>query len=56
VKQFEMTTGLNDSPKFIQALTEIVQGALAQDAAAPVPVRTRGRKLAAPQYAAAAGD
>jgi protoporphyrin/coproporphyrin ferrochelatase len=56
VKQFEMTAGLNDSPKFIQALTEIVQGALAQDAAAPVPVRTRRRKLAAPQYAAAAGD
>jgi ferrochelatase len=56
ITQFEMTGGLNDSPKFIQALTEIVQQALTQELSAAVPIRTRGRKLAAPQYAAAAGD
>ncbi len=56
ITQFEMTAGLNDSPKFIQALSEIVQEALTQEVPAPVPIRTPGRKLAAPQYAAAAGD
>ena len=56
ITQFEMTGGLNDSPKFIQALTEIVQQALEQEVSAAVPIRTPGRKLAAPQYAAAAGD
>ncbi len=56
ITQFEMTAGLNDSPKFIQALTEIVQQALTQEVFAEVPIRTPGRKLAAPQYAAAAGD
>jgi protoporphyrin/coproporphyrin ferrochelatase len=56
ITQFEMTAGLNDSPKFIQALTEIVQQALTQQDSAAVPIRTPGRKLAAPQYAAAAGD
>jgi protoporphyrin/coproporphyrin ferrochelatase len=55
ITQFEMTAGLNDSPKFIQALTEIVQQALVDDVTAPVPIRTSGRKLAAPEYAAAAG-
>jgi ferrochelatase len=56
ITQFEMTAGLNDSPKFIQALTEIVQQALTQEVSAAVPICTPGRKLAAPQYAAAAGD
>ena len=56
ITQFEMTGGLNDSPKFIQALTEIVQQALEQEVSAAVPIRTPGRKLAAPQYASAAGD
>jgi ferrochelatase len=54
--QFEMTAGLNDSPKFIQALSEMVQHALTQDAPAPIAIRSSGRKLAAPRYAAAAGD
>lgn len=54
--QFEMTAGLNDSPKFIQALSEMVQHALTQGAPAPIAIRSSGRKLAAPQYAAAAGD
>jgi ferrochelatase len=56
ITQLEMTAGLNDSPKFIQALTEIVQQALTQEVSAAVPICTPGRKLAAPQYAAAAGD
>jgi len=54
--QFEMTAGLNDSPKFIQALSEMVQHALTQEAPAPIAIRNSGSKLAAPQYAAAAGD
>jgi protoporphyrin/coproporphyrin ferrochelatase len=56
IAQFEMSAGLNDSPKFIQALSEIVQQALAQEVPASIPIRTPGRKLAAPQYAAAVGD
>jgi ferrochelatase len=53
--QFEMSPGLNDSPRFIQALGQIVQGALEPEVPLPVPVGTHGRKLAEPQYAAAAG-
>jgi len=52
--QFEMTAGLNDSSKFIQALSQIVQEALETEfslARAAQP----GRQLAVPQYAAAAG-
>ena len=55
ITQFEMTEGLNSSPKFIRALAHIVQDALAQDVPLSVPVRKQGRKLAEPQYAAAAG-
>jgi len=53
--QFEMTAGLNDSPKFIRALAHIVRDALAQAVPLSVPIRTHGRQLAEPQYAAAAG-
>ena len=56
IQQFEMTGGLNDSPKFIQALSEIVQEALAQEIPASIEICSSGRKLAAPEYAAAAGD
>lgn len=55
IRQFEMSAGLNDSPKFIQALGQIVQQALAQEVHSYIPIRTQGRKLAEPQYAAAAG-
>jgi len=51
--QFEMSAGLNDSPKFIKALARIVQDVLAVPLA--IPIRTQGRKFAEPQYAAAAG-
>jgi ferrochelatase len=54
--QFEMTAGLNDSPKFIHALAQTVQQALEQEVSPAIPIRQVGRKLAAPQYAAAAGD
>jgi ferrochelatase len=53
--QFEMSSGLNDSPRFMQALGQIVQDALERELPLSVPVRTHGRKLAEPQYAAAAG-
>jgi ferrochelatase len=53
--QFEMTAGLNDSPKFIQALGQIVQDALAQPVTLSVPIVTHGRQLPEPQYATAAG-
>jgi len=53
--QFEMSAGLNDSPKFIQALGQIVQQALAQPVPLSIAIRSDGRKLAEPQYAAAAG-
>ena len=54
--QFEMSAGLNDSPKFIHALEQIVQHALAHAIPSSISIRTLGRKLAEPQYAAAAGD
>jgi ferrochelatase len=53
--QFEMSSGLNDSPRFMQALAQIVQDAREREVLLSVPVRTQGRKLAEPQYAAAAG-
>lgn len=56
IEQFEMSAGLNDSPKFIDALAQIVQETLGQEASSEVQVRSSGRKLAAPQYASAAGD
>jgi len=55
ITQFEMSAGLNDSPKFIKALGQIVTEALGQAVPSAIPVHTVGRKLAEPQYAAAAG-
>ena len=54
--QFEMSAGLNDSPKFIQALGQIVQDALGRSVPSLIPIRTTRGKLAEPRYAAAAGD
>jgi len=53
--QFEMSAGLNDSPKFIQALGQLVQQALGHAVHSVVPIRNTGRQWAAPEYAAAAG-
>ena len=55
ITQFEMSAGLNDSPKFMQALAQIVRDALQQPVPAVSPIRSTGRKLAAPEYASAAG-
>ena len=52
---FEMSAGLNDSPKFIQALGQIVHQALGQPVHALIPNENAGRTLAAPQCATAAG-
>jgi protoporphyrin/coproporphyrin ferrochelatase len=55
ITQFEMSEGLNDSPKFIRALAQIVKQALGT--AVPSYIQLlQGRQLAVPQYAAAAGD
>ncbi len=56
IKQFEMSAGLNDSAKFIGALGQIVQQALGDPVRSPIQVRSRHERLAAPEYAAAAGD
>jgi len=53
--QFEMSAGLNDSPKFIRALGQIVQETMAQAVPLSIPIRTRERDSAEPQYAGAAG-
>lgn len=56
IAQFEMSAGLNDSSRFIQALSELVHSALSQPAVSPVSVRSVETSLATPQYAVAAGD
>jgi len=55
ITQFEMSAGLNDSSRFIQALTQIVREALDHAVQSLIPIRSSGRSLAVPQYAAAAG-
>jgi len=54
-RQFEMSAGLNDSHKFVAALAQIVEQALAQPVHSVVPIRHPERQVAAPQYATAAG-
>jgi ferrochelatase len=54
MSQFEMSAGLNDSPKFILALAEMVLAALGRTVH-PIPVRSTSSRLAAPEYAAASG-
>jgi ferrochelatase len=54
IGQFEMSAGLNDSPKFIEALGQLVQDALGEVAGSEVQIRSRRRELA-PQFAAASG-
>jgi ferrochelatase len=55
ITQFEMSAGLNDSPKFVKALAQIVHQALCEAGPVLVPTRNTGRMLAEPQYATAAG-
>jgi ferrochelatase len=55
ITHFEMSGGLNDSPRFIQALGQIVYEALEHASNNLITIRSTGRTLAAPQYATAAG-
>lgn len=55
ITQFEMSAGLNDSPKFIQALGQMVQNALGEPVRSQIPIHSTERQLSAPQYATAAG-
>ena len=55
IRQFEMSAGLNDSPKFIRALGQIVLEALVAPINSFNRIRTSRRQLAAPEYATAAG-
>ena len=53
ITQFEMSAGLNDSPKFISALGQLVLEALGEKVDACVPVRETGRRIAAAALMAA---
>jgi protoporphyrin/coproporphyrin ferrochelatase len=53
--QFEMSAGLNDSEKFIQALAAMVQQALSQSDRSAIQVDNWAGRVSAPQYAAVAG-
>lgn len=55
IARFEMSSGLNDSPKFIAALSQLVMEALDQEVRSPEPIHC-GREVAAPESLAAAGD
>jgi ferrochelatase len=55
ITRFEMSAGLNDSPKFIRALVQIVQQALSHAADTSIPIGGARRTFAEPEYAAAAG-
>jgi len=55
-RQFEMSAGLNDSPKFIQALGQIVREALGQAIHSFIPLYNTRGQLAAPEYVAAGLD
>jgi len=55
ITRFEMSAGLNDSPKFIQALGQIVRQSLGQRVDKTIPIGGAGRTFAEPAYAAAAG-
>ena len=55
ITKFEMSSGLNDSPKFIAALAQLVREALGEVIHSYVPIRTTGRQ-ASPELLAAAGD
>jgi ferrochelatase len=55
IRQFEMSAGLNDSPKFICALAQIVREAMGQAIPSIVPIHATRRQWAAPEHAAAAG-
>jgi ferrochelatase len=53
IRQFEMSAGLNDSPKFISALGQLVLQALGEAVDSCISVRGAGRHVAAPALVAA---
>jgi len=53
ITQFEMSAGLNDSPKFISALGHLVQEARGERVEPCAPVRDTGRRIAAAALMAA---
>jgi ferrochelatase len=53
ITQFEMSAGLNDSPKFISALGQLVTEALGETVKSRVPVQQAGRQVAAAALMAA---
>lgn len=56
ITHFEMSSGLNDSPKFISALGQLVREALGDAVLSRTSIHTAGRQAAAPEVLAAAGD
>jgi ferrochelatase len=46
IRQFEMSAGLNDSPKFISALAQLVQQALGSEVQQYMPVHEAGKQTA----------
>jgi len=56
ITQFEMSAGLNDSPKFISALRELVLEALGEEEDSCTGIQATGRQLTTPGLLAAAGD
>jgi protoporphyrin/coproporphyrin ferrochelatase len=55
ITHFEMSAGLNDSPKFISALAQLVREALGEAVHSRIPIGLSGRQ-ASPEVLAAAGD
>src|SRR5712671_2524507 len=53
ITQFEMSAGLNDSPKFISALGQLVLQALDETGQSGIPLYERGVQIAAPTLVAA---
>jgi len=56
ITEFEMSSGLNDSPKFISALGELVLQALDEPVPDYHPIQIRGGQITAPAVLATAGD
>jgi ferrochelatase len=53
ITQFEMSAGLNDSPKFIVALGQLVLEALGETVGSEIPVHEAGKQIAATALMAA---
>ncbi len=52
ITRFEMTSGLNDSPKFISALGQLVREALGDAVDLYTPIHATGRQMSAPDLLA----